>query len=226
METHKQARMAHKSWPEETELHQLTKGKFALYCQSVQQVTRAFLGTIATTRELRKRHPEMKARYPWRTKRFYPVKWPAQAVSKEKGRVILPMGKGRKSLVLPVDMPQNSGACWLVWNRGFELHVCIEIPPTEQAPGNNQATVDLGEIHLAAVTTSTSQAMIVTSRGIRSLKHLRQKQLVPCQTLFDRCAACCGRRRGGAGTPRTSAEGWPPSALPLLDPVSCSLIKH
>src|SRR6266487_3855344 len=118
METHKQARMAHKSWPEETELHQLTKGKFALYSQSVQQVTRAFLGTIATTRELRKRHPEMKARYPWRTKRFYPVKWPAQAVSTEKGRVILPMGKGRKSLVLPVDLPQNSGACWLVWNRG------------------------------------------------------------------------------------------------------------
>jgi transposase len=54
----------------------------------------------------------------------------------------------------------------------------------------------------------------------------RAQKLVLCQTLFDRYAACCGRRRGGAGTPRTSAEGWPPSALPLLDPVSCSLIKH
>lgn len=43
MQTHQQARMAHKSWPGENELHQLTKGKFAPYSQSVQQITRAFL---------------------------------------------------------------------------------------------------------------------------------------------------------------------------------------
>ena len=35
-------------------------------------------------------------KYPWRTKRFYPVNWPAQAVSKGTGRVVLPMGKGRE----------------------------------------------------------------------------------------------------------------------------------
>lgn len=58
----------------------------------------------------------------------------------------------------------------LVWNRGFELHVYLEVPQAEQAPGAVQATVDLGEIHLAAVTTSTSKALIVTGRGIRSLK--------------------------------------------------------
>jgi putative transposase len=84
-------------------------------------VVHAFLANIDTTRQLRKEHPEMARAYPWREKRFYPVHWPAQAVSKEKGRVVLPMGKGRKSLVLPLDLPENAGACTLVWNRGFEL---------------------------------------------------------------------------------------------------------
>jgi transposase len=79
----------------------------------------------------------------------------------------LPMGKGRQSLVLPLELPEKSGACTLVWNRGFELHVCMEVERAKNAPGENQATVDLGEIHLAAVTTNTEQALIVTGRGIR-----------------------------------------------------------
>jgi hypothetical protein len=47
--------------------------------------------------------------------------------------------------VLPLALPENAGACTLVWNRGFELHVCIEKPQAELAPGRVQATVDLGK---------------------------------------------------------------------------------
>jgi putative transposase len=94
-------------------------------------VVGAFLATIETTRKLRATHPKMQMKYPWKTKRFYPVHWPAQAVSRERGRVVLPMGRGRASLVLHLDLPENSGACTLVWNRGFELHVCIEVPQAE-----------------------------------------------------------------------------------------------
>src|SRR5207253_6367886 len=176
METHKQARLEHTQWPGRNELQKATKGRFALHSQSVQMVVHAFLANVETTRELRKSHPQMKMKYPWRTKRFYPVKWPAQAVSREQGRVVLPMGRGRPSLVLPLALPEEAGACTLVWNRGFELHVCIEVPRALDTPGKYEATVDLGEIHLAAVTTSTSQALIVTGRGIRSLKRQRNKQ--------------------------------------------------
>lgn len=56
------------------------------------------------------------------------------------------MGRGRTSLVLPVELPENRGACTLVWNHGFELHVRIETPLEEYAPGDVHATVDLGEI--------------------------------------------------------------------------------
>jgi len=75
----------------------------------------------------------------------------------------------------------------LVWNQGFELHVGVESPEADEAPGTGRATVDLGEIHLAAVTTNTGQAMIVTGRGIRSLKHQRSKQLGKIAKKQSRC---------------------------------------
>src|SRR5215469_3880833 len=122
MALHKEARMAPSVWPGQRELELATKGRFALNSQAVQQIVHAFLANIGTTRTLQRAHPEMRMKYPWRTKRFYPVKWPAQAVHKQKGRVILPMGRGNPSLVLPITLPENAGAYTLVWNRGFELH--------------------------------------------------------------------------------------------------------
>ena len=179
-ELHKEARQTRSTWPGQNELQRATKGRFALHSQSVQMVVHAFLANIDATRELRATHPKMLTKYPWKTKRFYPVHWPAQAVSVEQGRVVLPMGRGRASLVLHLDVPKNSGACTLVWNHGFELHVCIEVLQAEHAPGTNHATVDLGEIHLAAVTTNTGAAIVISGRGIRSLKrqrNMRHRQL-------------------------------------------------
>jgi len=176
MQMHRDARLQHTSWPGLKELREATKGRFALHSQSVQMVVQTFLANVDTTRQLRQTHPQMRMRYPYKDKWFYSVMWPAQAVSREQGRVVLPMGRGRKSLVFPLNLPENSGSCTLVWNNGFELHVCVEIPQAENPPGDAHATVDLGQIHLAAVTTNTGKAMIVTGRGIRSLKRQRTMQ--------------------------------------------------
>ncbi len=164
-ELHKEARQTGSKWPGQNELQQATKGRFTLHSQSVQMVVHAFLGNIEATRKLRASYPKMRMKYPWKTKRFYPVHWPAQAVSVERGRVVLPMGRGRISLVLHLDLPENSRACTLVWNRGFELHVVIEIPQDKHAPGKVRATADLGEIHLAAVTTNTGVALVDLRRN-------------------------------------------------------------
>jgi putative transposase len=185
MEMHTHARITHAKWPGRHELQQATKGRFALHSQSAQMIVHAFLANVDTTRQLKPSTPKM--RYPYKTKRFYPVMWPAQAVCKQAGRIVLPMGRGRPSLVLPLELPAESGACTLVWNRGFELHVCLEIPQAEHAPGEQHATVDLGEIHLAAVTTNTEQALIVTGRGIRSLKRHRSKHLGQLAKKQSRC---------------------------------------
>lgn len=173
-ELHQEARQTGSIWPGLRELQQATKRKFALHSQSVQMVVGVFLANVDTARQLRKTNP--KIRYPYKPKQFYPVMWPAQAVNVERGRVVLPMGRGRKSLVLHLDLPPESGACTLVWNCGFELHVCIKAQQAEHAPGQNRATVDLGEIHLAAVTTNTGAAIVISGRGIRSLKRQRNMQ--------------------------------------------------
>jgi putative transposase len=171
---HKEARRCHSKWPGQTDLREATKGRFALHSQSVQAIVQTFLANVDATRTLRRSNRKIK--YPYKMKRFYAVMWPAQAISRERGRVVLPMGRGRASLVLPLDIPPESGACTLVWNNGFELHVCLAVSRTATAPGENRATVDLGEIHLAAVTTNTGAALVVSGRGIRSLKQQRNMQ--------------------------------------------------
>ncbi len=124
MQMHRDARMQHEIWPGSDELQKATKGQFALHSQSVQMVVHIFLANIDTTRQLRQTHSQMHMSYPYKNKRFYPVTWPKQAVHRKENRVVLPMGRGRTSLVLPLALPENSGACTLVWNKGFEF-ACV-----------------------------------------------------------------------------------------------------
>lgn len=173
---HLEARKSNQKWPGKIELQKATKGRFALYSQSVQMIAHTLLANIETTKKLRKQHPEMKMKYPWRDKKYFPLMWPAQAVSQKNGKVVLPMGRGRSSLVLDIELPNNFGACKILWNDGYELHVCTKQEQQEK-PGNEKATVDLGQIHQAAVTTTTGKALIVSGRGIRSEKRLRNKAL-------------------------------------------------
>lgn len=172
---HKEARINHALWANRDELHRLTKGKFALCAQTVQQINQAFLANVETTREVRKQNRQI--RYPWKDKRFYPILFPRQAISIKPGRVVLPMGRGRQSIVLKLDLNELAGGCKLVWNDGYELHVSVACVVAKVAPGDQRATVDLGEIHTAAVTTDTGLGLIVSGRGIRSLKRQRHKAL-------------------------------------------------
>jgi putative transposase len=197
---HLAARKQHNIWPTEEAFQQATRGRFALHSQTVQAIFRAFVGTIEATRERRKKNP--KIRYPYKDKRYYPLLWPAQAVSRERGRIVLPMGRGRPSLVFRIDVPEQSGACKLVWNDGYELHVAVAAALADNCPGSAHATVDLGEIHQAAVTTTTGVALVISGRGIRSLKRRHNKALGQiarkrhrCQKGSRRCWRLQGARR-------------------------------
>jgi putative transposase len=182
---HLSARQQRTSWPGQDDFHQATRGRFALHSQTVQAIFRAFVGNVDTTRELRKTNP--KIRYPYKDKRYYPLLWPAQAVSRNRGRVVLPMGRGRSSLVFPIELPEQSGACKLVWNDGYELHVAVAAVGTDDQSGQAQATVDLGEIQQAAMTTTTVAALVISGRGIRSLKRRHNRALGQIARKRHRC---------------------------------------
>jgi putative transposase len=182
---HVAARTVRTRWPNRDDLQQATKGRFALQSQTVQMICHAFLAAVETTRHLKSTHP--KARYPYKDKRYYPLYWPAQAVSVERGRIVLPMGRGRQSLIFHVDVPAQIGGCKLVWNDGYELHVSVPVRCVDEGPGQVHATIDLGEIHQAAVTTNTGAALVISGRGIRSLKRRHNRALGQLAKKRKRC---------------------------------------
>lgn len=189
---HLNARKEQAPWPGKAEFHKATRGGlFALHSQSVQQVFRAFDTVVQSARENRQAGRQ-EIRYPYRDKRFFPLMWPAQAMALEEKRIVLPMGRGRPSLVLPrPDWLSGKAAGKVVWNGvHHELHVTLTEPAAELAPRTpteRRATVDLGQIHQAAVVTNTGQALVVSGRGIRSLKRLHSKQLGNIQKKRSRC---------------------------------------
>jgi len=132
----------------------------------------------------------MRMKYPYRHKFHHCMLWPAQALSVKEGNVILPMGKGRPDLVLPLgrELPFEPGACKLVWKDGWELHVTArDMPKPSPCPGPERATGDLGEIHQIAVVTSTGRALVVSGRKIRSIKRRRCMGLAHLSAKRSRC---------------------------------------
>jgi putative transposase len=184
--SHSDARKNKTPWPNKASLQKETKGKFALHSQSIQMVCHGFLANVDTAKKLRKENS--KIRYPYKEKRFYPLMWPSQAISHEKGRLVLPMGRGRQSLVLKVDVAEKIGSCKIVYKDGLELHIVTEKDEVKNKPDEGvHATVDLGEIHQAAVTTNTGKAVVISGRGIRTLKRQRAKLFGQIAQKRSRC---------------------------------------
>jgi putative transposase len=189
---HLNARKHSHAWPTKQDLQVGTKGLFALHSQTVQMICHGFIANVETTKQLRKSYPEMKMKYPWRDKTFRPLVWPKQAITYQHGRVVLPMGRGRKSLTFKIELPEQFGSIKLVWNGGYELHVCYGDQTPQplsslQHQQQGKACVDLGEIHQATVVCDSGKALVVSGRGIRSLKQGRAKTYGDIQKLKSRC---------------------------------------
>lgn len=151
-------------------------------------VCHVFLANVDTARQLRQ-SGRTEIRYPWRDKDFYPLLWPEQAVAIQGNKVILPMGRGRTSIVFAkpnwLDAP---APCKLIWNRThYEAHFTVEIPVEPQLENGLYATVDLGQIHQCAVTTNDGHGLIVSGRGIRSEKRRMNKMHGQIAKLQSRC---------------------------------------
>ena len=182
----------HKPWPTMVSLCRELSGegapKFNLHSQSAQQVCRAFATCVATTKKLRKTHPEMRMRYPHKDKEFYPTIWTSQAAKVKNGFLSLPMGRDKRPLNFRVDLPDGGYPCRIVWHDGYELHVCQEAEVKAQVtPSNIVATIDLGEIHQIACVASNGNAILVSGRGIRTVKHQNSKMLAKTDKLMWVC---------------------------------------
>ncbi|HUW98565.1 MAG TPA: transposase [Acidiferrobacter sp.] len=122
----------------------------------------------------------------------------ASGMHREGKRIVLPMGRGRPSLVLPrPEWLEQPRAGKIVWN-GLHNEWPISIAEDDEdpwplEPTTKHATVDLGQIHQAAVATNEGDALMVSGRGIRSLKRQHSKQLGEIASKRSRCTK--GSRR-------------------------------
>ncbi|WP_404295276.1 hypothetical protein ACD578_27835 (plasmid) [Microvirga sp. RSM25] len=121
------ARPAGEQWPGRDVLQNVTKGNYRLHSQTIEMIARQFLANSEATTERRRNEPSSRTwlRYPHREKAFHPLSWPAQAGTYQKSakRLILPMGRGRKSLVVKIALAFEPGRVKLAWQDGYELHV-------------------------------------------------------------------------------------------------------
>src|SRR5438876_3734837 len=137
-------------WPDRDDLQREAKsGQYALHSTSIQMVCQQFLANVQTIKQLRQAN--RRHRYPHHPKKYRTVQWPALAVSRQGKRLILPMGRGRKSFSFHLpDLPEQIGAVSLVWRGGYELHLVVptaaEADDPAPAASAVQAAIDLGEI--------------------------------------------------------------------------------
>lgn len=193
---HAEARAAGGPWPNRSRTDAWTKGRYALHSQTAQQIGHRLLGNVEATMTRRREDPSTRRwlKLPHRPKTDYPLHWPGQAVSHQPatGRLVLPMGRGRKSLVLGgirLGPGEVAGAASLSRRKGgYELTLCVEAPETAVTPpGERKATMDPGIIHQGVLTDDAGHAVVVSGREIRAIKRHRGQRMRQLARKQRRC---------------------------------------
>jgi hypothetical protein len=181
---HAQARMQGR-WLGAGELEQATKGgQYALHSQSVQALCQKFAANVDTATALRRQEwgesRHVQTQYPHHPKAYQTVVWKDQALTVlPSGSLRLPTGAQRPPLLppLPEECRQaNLRRAELTW-RADHYELCLTLDTGDALPcplpTGAVAGVDLGEVHVAAVTTTRRHALVVSGRQLRACKQWR-----------------------------------------------------
>lgn len=203
---HTRAR-AHGQWLSAGELEQATKGgQYALHSQSVQALCQKFSANVETATALRTQEQaesgRMQTQYPHHAKPYQTVVWKDQALTLlPSGQLRLPTGGQRPPVLLPLPeeyRQANLRRAELTW-RADHYELCLTLDTGETLPSpkvdGQIAGVDLGEVHLAAVTTTRRHALVVSGRQLRACKQWRNKVHAALQEKLSRCQAGSRRSR-------------------------------
>ena len=186
-------------WRSAAELEQATKGgQYALHSQSVLALCQKFAANVETASLLRRQefaesgHPQTE--YPHHDKPYQTVVWKDQALQLlPTGQLRLPSGGQRPPLLLPLPAEYHAAnlrRVELTW-RADHYELCLTLdtgaPLPPPLPAGAVAGVDLGEVHIAAVTTTCRHALVLSGRQVRSCKQWRNKVHSVLQEQLSRC---------------------------------------
>ncbi len=195
---HVQAR-AQGRWLDAGELEQATKGgQYALHSQTIQALCQKFAANVATATELRRQEltelGHVQTQYPHHSKAYQTVIWKDQALTiLPSGELRLPTGAQRSPLLLPLPAEYHAAnlrRVELTW-RANHYELCLTLDTGAALPpprvDGEIAGVDLGEVHVAAVTTTKRHALVVSGRQLRACKQWRNKVHSVLQEQLSRC---------------------------------------
>jgi putative transposase len=191
-------------------LEQATKGgQYALHSQSVQALCQKFTANVETATALRRQelaeHGHIQTAYPRYPKAYQTVVWKDQALTvSPTGQLRLPTGGQRPPLLLPLPEEYrcaNLRRAELTWRADhYELCLTLDTGENLPLPAGAVAGVDLGEVHVAAVTTTRRHALVLSGRQLRACKQWRNKVHSLLQEKLSRCQP--GSRRAKRLTKR------------------------
>src|SRR5262249_55426202 len=172
--------------------------QYALHSQSVQALCQTFAANVDTATALRRQEladtGSIQTPYPRHPKAYQTVVWKDQALTvSPSGSLRLPTAGQRPALFLPLPAEYrqaNLRRAELTWRADhYELCLTLDtgktLPPP--LPAGAVAGVDLGEVHIAAVTTSNRHALVVSGRQLRACKQWRNKVHSVLQEKLSRC---------------------------------------
>jgi putative transposase len=204
-------------WYSASELDQVTKGvQDALHSQSVQALCQKVAAQVETAAELRPQElaetGPVQTHHPHHPKAYQTVIWKDQALQiLPNGALRLPTDGQCPPLLLPLPEEYrqvNLRRAELTWRADHD-ELCLTLDTEETLPSplpaGAVAGIDLGEVHIAAVTTTNRHALVVSGRQWRACKQWRnQVQRVLTEQLSRRQT---GSRRSRRLTKRKAKEG-------------------
>ena len=151
----------HKQWIKKNDIQKLIKGKYNLHSQTIQAISDKFDANRKTISELRKKG-NTKAKYPYKTKKFYIIPFKASAINRKTAEI--------------------------VWRNGYYLYYTFDNELNGVvAKGTNTVGVDLGEIHSIASVTNEGVGLILSNREGRSIKQFRNKMYAYISKRLSKC---------------------------------------
>jgi putative transposase len=131
------------------------------------------------------------AKLPYREKTYMPTGWDSQAIHPEyeNNKIRLTVLKGRSQVICHVkNIPQNIVEIELVFKEKYYLAIKYKIENKNNLiQSNNEASIDLGEIHIISSIDKLGNCVIITNRRVRSLIREKDKKQGKLISLRSKC---------------------------------------
>jgi hypothetical protein len=155
-------RKRRKLWPSEAQFKAHFKRRFNLHSQTIQALIERFFANIETCKT--NRANGLHQRYPHRIKHFLSPTWKKSAITRLGNHLSLSMGSNRKPIEIYASSLPPGDIVQVTLDHG-KAFVTLKREIDEPVSGERRAAVDLGIIHLAALTDGVDTEIPVLQGG-------------------------------------------------------------